>query len=70
MRSDWTYEQISRNKLDTTQNLIGYYTLFESTGTPTFFEALRDLLYKQVHPWFTTHHEHGDADEMFAKWAK
>jgi hypothetical protein len=50
------------------ENLIGYYTLFESTGTTTFFEALRDLLYNQIVPWFTSHPEHGDADEMFDKW--
>jgi len=57
----------SRNGLDP-KNLIGNYTLFESTGTTTFFEALRDLLYNQVIPWYTTHPEHGDADEMFDKW--
>lgn len=57
----------TRNALSS-ENLIGYYTLFESTGTTTFFEALRDLLYNQVIPWFTNHPEHGDADEMFDKW--
>ena len=58
----------SRNELYPNQELIGYYTLFEATGTPTFFEALEVLLYDHVLPWYTNHPEHGNADDMFDKW--
>jgi len=58
----------SRNKIDTTQNLIGNYELFESTGSVTFFEALAKLLYEEVMPWFEMNPKHGDPDIMFDKW--
>lgn len=58
----------AKNILYPRQNIIGFYTLFESTGTVTFFESLRTLLYNYVIPWFTNHPEHGDADDMFDRW--
>jgi len=57
----------SKNGLEQ-KNLIGYYTLFESTGTTTFFEALRDLIHNQIIPWFTSHPEHGNPDDMEEQW--
>ena len=58
----------SRNELNPTQNLIGYYTLFESTGSATFFASLATLLYNNVIPWYTDNPQHGNANEMFDQW--
>jgi len=58
----------SRNELNPTQNLIGYYTLFESTGSAEFFKSLVTLLYGNVIPWYTSNPQHGNANSMFDQW--